>query len=364
MYSNTHYLLALTHMPLVGPVKVRRWLEFFSTLENLFSASTTELRRAGLHRDEISLIKNPDWPAVEKDLAWIEESPYHFIVTQEDPYYPLLLREISGAPLVLYVSGNPEVLSLPQIAIVGSRNPSTAGMEIAYQFAECLAVSGFVMTSGLALGIDAACHRGALAVRQKTIAVLGSGLRHIYPDKHFSLAKEIQEQGALVSEFFPDTKAVAKHFPRRNRIISGLSLGVVVVEAAMHSGSLITARFASEQGREVFALPGSIHNPMARGCHHLIREGAKLVETATHIVEELRAFLDMFPGSLGGVGLKTSKKNLESPAFLDYIGYEPTALDTLVFRSGLTASKVSSILLGLELEGYVRAVAGGYERIN
>jgi len=209
------------------------------------------------------------------------------ILTLHDPAYPALLKEIADPPPLLFVRGDPAVLSRPQLGIVGSRNPTPGGRSLAEDFARSLSRCGLVVTSGMALGIDAAGHRGALRGGGTTLAVAGTGPDRIYPARHRDLARAIVEQGAIISEFAPGTPALPSNFPRRNRIISGLSLGVLVVEAACRSGSLITARLAAEQGREVFALPGSIHNPLARGCHHLIRQGAKLVEDIEDIVEEL-----------------------------------------------------------------------------
>jgi DNA processing protein len=260
---------------------------------------------------------------------------------------------------VLYVRGDVGLLSKNQLAMVGSRHPTAMGVETAQQFAKQLAASGLVITSGLALGIDGASHRGAL-LTGKTIAVLGTGLGSIYPRTHQSLATEILEKGGtLVSEFPPASPPKAAHFPLRNRIISGLSLGVLVVEAAIRSGSLITARTALEQNREVFAIPGSIHNPLARGCHQLLRQGAKLVETVEDVLEEINLQIT-----------KTTKLPLKEPVDLDpqlkrvlaQIGYEATAVDAIILRSELTASEVSSMLLSLELAGYVCNAPGGYVR--
>lgn len=261
--------------------------------------------------------------------------------------------------LYYYLFGVILIYSRPQLAIVGSRNPTPTGCELAEQFAYYLAEAGLVVTSGLALGIDGGGHRGAINARGKTIAVCGTGLQHVYPNSHRQLAEDIIQNGALVSEFPPDTLPKAKHFPMRNRVISGLSLGVLVIEAALKSGSLITARLAIDQGREVFALPGSIHNPLARGCHQLIRQGAKLVETAGDILEELGAMHAVITPLI-----PSKKGSLDAPyqEVLKQIGYEITTLDAIILRCGLTAGKVSSMLLLLELEGHVQSVPGGYVR--
>jgi DNA processing protein len=263
---------------------------------------------------------------------------------------------------------------MPQLAIVGARNPTASGSEMAFGFAEHLAGCGLTITSGLALGIDAASHRGALACGGTTVAVCGTGLDVIYPKAHRQLAAEIERNGALISEFPLGTPAAKANFPRRNRLISGLSLGTLVVEAAVQSGSLITARLAAEQGREVFAIPGSIHNPLARGCHRLIRQGAKLVETAEDIFEELRPLVGVLQAPKGehhlniaalaqrkAVATKASARPLDKgyEILLDAIGFEPTGVDLLVVRTGLRADEVASMLLILELEGHISSHPGG-----
>lgn len=264
----------------------------------------------------------------------------------------------------MFVQGDVTLLNAWQLAIVGSRNPSSSGRESAYAFAEYLASGDLIITSGLAMGIDAAAHQGALAGGGKTIAVVGTGLDRVYPAKHHDLAHQIVEKGALVSEFPLGTPPKAENFPRRNRIISGLSLGTMVVEAAIRSGSLITARMAMEQGREVFAMPGSIHNPLARGCHRLIREGAKLVESAEDIIEELGALAGVKPmqndnKSTNKSAANLSKKDPEYQLLFEKMGFDPIHIDVLISRSGLTADVVSSMLLLLELQGQVASLPGG-----
>jgi DNA processing protein len=280
-----------------------------------------------------------------------------------DQHYPEQLKEISDPPPVLFVRGNPELLLLPQIAIVGSRNPSALGVETAIAFAKTLSHHGFVITSGLALGIDAASHQGALSADGYTIAVAGTGLDRVYPARHLELATEIVRTGAMVSEFPPGTLAKANHFPRRNRIISGLCQGLLVVEAAKESGSLITARMALEQNREVFAIPGSIHNPLARGCNALIREGAKLVETTQDILEEFHQYIQQDENIQANI-LQTTL-DLEQQTLLNRVMFSPTSIDRLVEESGSSVEVVSSMLLILELQGYVEANAGGtYTRLK
>jgi DNA processing protein len=302
---------------------------------------------------------------------WLDRPDAH-LLTPADAGYPALLREIASPPPQLFVRGNVDVLSLPQLAIVGSRNATPAGAETAHSFASHLAARGFCITSGLAEGIDAAAHRGALAARGQTLAVCGTGPDIVYPRQHESLAEEIVAAGgAIVSEFAPGTRVFRANFPRRNRLISGLSIGTLVVEASVRSGALITARHAIEQGREVFAIPGSIHNPVARGCHRLIRNGAKLVETATDIVEELSGLLAglQLPDTPEGEGatleapVGPADPDAEYAQLLAAMGWDPVDADSLVARSRLTIGEVSSMLLMLELQGSVRALSGGrYQR--
>ena len=300
---------------------------------------------------------------------WLNRPDAH-LLTPADAGYPALLREIASPPPQLFVRGNVDVLSLPQLAIVGSRNATPGGAETAHSFASHLAARGFCITSGLAEGIDAAAHRGALAARGRTLAVCGTGPDIVYPRQHENLANEIVAAGgAIVSEFAPGTPVFRANFPRRNRLISGLSVGTLVVEASVRSGALITARHAMEQGREVFAIPGSIHNPVARGCHQLIRNGAKLVETATDIVDELGGLLAglQLPDTpeREGLALEAPDSAAEFAQLLAAMGWDPVDADSLVARAGLTIGEVSSMLLMLELQGSVRALSGGrYQRAS
>lgn len=296
----------------------------------------------------------------DKCLEWQNAGERRHIICWNDPGYPLLLKELRDPPPLLFIEGQPENLHLPQLAVVGSRKATPAGLETTRKFAHALSQHGLAITSGLALGIDASAHIGALNAGGKTIAVLGNGLDKIYPARHQALAEEILEQGAILSEFPPGTPPLAQHFPRRNRIISGLSLGVLVVEAAVRSGSLITARLAGEQGREVFAIPGSIHNPLARGSHRLLRDGACLVEEIEDILNELN-----LPVALSGVTTDADQKvnskaiSKEQHTLLEHMGFDPVDTDTLVSRSGLTTELVSSMLLLLELQGNIAALGGG-----
>jgi len=302
---------------------------------------------------------------LEASLAWLGGSDRQ-LVTRDSPHYPDLLKTLPDAPLALFIQGDPELLASPQIAMVGSRNPTRGGIQAATEFAAHFARNGLTVTSGLALGIDGAAHEGALSSGGPTIAVMATGPDRIYPARHRELAHAIAETGALVSEFPPGTAPKAGHFPRRNRIISGLSLGVLVVEAALRSGSLITARFAAEQGREVFAIPGSIHNPLARGCHRLIREGAKLVETAADVLGELAPALgrwleqEPLDGHLSTEAPEAAgEPDPEYQNLLNAMGFDPVSADMLVERTGLAPETVSSMLLLLELEGRVSPVPGG-----
>lgn len=336
-------------------------LEKFQSVQHLFENADSKEIRDLLPDSIYRQLKKPDWNQVDNTLKWADTTNQHILV-KTDSAYPALLREIPDAPPVLYVKGNITALSSCQIAVVGSRNPSPTGRETAHQFSRQLGLSGFTITSGLAVGIDAASHRGTLDASMATLAVTATGLDQVYPRRHQQLAMEIAENGALVSEFPPGTGPARENFPRRNRIISGLSIGTLVVEAAQRSGSLITARHATEQGREVFAIPGSIHNPLARGCHKLIRQGAKLVETIEDIFEEL--------GPLAHAMVFTSSETTDRPAaapeldgdavqVLACIGYEATSFDTIVQRSRLTAASLSSILLVLELHKLIRPTHGG-----
>lgn len=354
--------LGLWRIPGIGPISFFKLLAHFPQLQGLFPPPQAVLQAYGYTQRLIARLQQVDWRAVEHDLAWAEQ-PNCAIVTIHDPDYPYLLKQIADAPPLLFVQGDPTVLNTLSLAMVGSRNPSPLGINTAQQFSAYLAESGITITSGLALGIDAACHRGALCSPQgKTIAVMGTGPDSIYPAAHQILAQQIIAQGALVTEFPTGSGAKATHFPRRNRIISGLSAGVLVVEAALLSGSLITARLAAEQGREVFAIPGSIHHPMAKGCHSLIKQGAKLVETAADILEEIVGLRQLM-AKPSPVSTETDDKlSPELLQLIPHIEYAPTPIDLIVARSGLTVEAVSSMLLLLELANKIIVVPGGYMR--
>lgn len=358
--------LTLARAPKLGGATVRKLVQQFGSVEALVAAPASRLQQAGLKPAACEAIAKPQH--LDADLEWLAGDASRHALTPDDPGYPARLKDIASPPMVLWVIGDLEVLAVPQIAMVGSRNPSPQGRENASAFAASFARQGLTVISGLAMGIDGAAHQGALDGGGLTIAVCGTGLDRVYPARHRDLAHAIAAEGALVSEFGPGMGPLAENFPRRNRIISGLSLGTLVVEAALKSGSLITARQAMEQGREVFAIPGSIHNPMARGCHKLIRDGAKLVETANDVLEELAPQIEQ-----QGLTLSPQQNSAEQSAqsgasqaddddyaaLLGALGDAPSSIDQLVERSGLTTPEVSSMLLMLELEGRVAAAPGG-----
>lgn len=354
--------LALNRAPGLGPATLRTLLNHFGTPSNIFAASNQDLASLKiLSKASLDYLRRPDWHGVERDLVWLNQ-PYHHLVTWQDDTYPALLREIPDSPPVLFIRGNTSVLSAPQLAMVGSRRPTASGKDIAYEFAIDFCQRGIAITSGLALGIDAASHRGALAAEGITIAVTGSGPDCVYPAEHQRLAATIAERGAIVTEFPPGTPPLPAHFPRRNRIISGLSLGTLVIEAALRSGSLITARLAAEQGREVFAIPGSIRNLAAQGCHSLIKQGAKLVENADDVIEEIVS-LAQWINNPHPLRQKKDATNVELDGLYarvyEQMGYEPTSMDTLIERTELTAEEVSAILLVLELHGHIASASIG-----
>jgi DNA processing protein len=330
----------------------------------LLEQSAATLAALGLGAGTTDALLRPDVEAIAADLRWLEAAPDRTLVVRDDPRYPARLAQIPDAPLVLYVEGDPAVLSSHQVAVVGSRNPTGLGRDTAAQFAAHLARAGLVVTSGLALGIDAAAHRGALQAGGPTIAVVGRGLDAVYPPENEDLAQRIVASGgALVTDIPIGVAPLKQNFPRRNRILSGLAVGTLVVEAALRSGSLITARLALEQGREVFAIPGSIHNAVARGCHRLLRDGARLVETADDIFEELEPIIGKLGCSVpasGSVraGPVAPSLDKEYEILLDAVGFEPADLDQIVVRTGFEAGAVASMLLILELDGRIQQQPG------
>ncbi|WP_374325595.1 DNA-processing protein DprA [Azonexus sp.] len=346
--------LRLTLVPGIGGETQRKLLAAFGLPTAIFAASPSSLRSVIGNKADL-LLDFPLSDAVERHLDWAGQANQH-ILTLADAGYPRQLLNIADPPTLLFVRGDPSLLQRPALGIVGSRNATPQGLRNATQFAARLAENALCIVSGLALGIDTAAHRGALSAGGSTIAVIGTGADRVYPARNHELALAIAEKGAIVSEFPLGTPPLAANFPRRNRIIAGLSLGVLVVEAAVESGSLITARLAGEQGREVFAIPGSIHAPQSRGCHRLIRDGAKLVEAAGDILEEL--------ATSSGTNAASPPDEAE-PALLILIGHDPCSFDELVERSGMPANTLQGELLTLELAGRIGVLPGNrWQRID
>lgn len=376
MLTSKEQILLLQRLPDTGSATYWRLLDEFPTLSTAMEAPL----------DVISKILTPAacevlmeyrelgensrvMQRVRADLNWLKEHRIHLLDTHSE-HYPQMLREIRRAPPILYVWGDPGVLSLPQIAVVGSRSPTPGGRDNAQQFARELAAAGVTITSGLALGIDVAAHSGALSSNGKTIAVLGTGIDQIYPQRHQQMAQEIVASGgAVITEFPLGCQPVPANFPQRNRIISGLSFGVLVIEAAVKSGSLITARYAIQQDREVFAIPGSIHNPLSKGCHALIKDGAKLVETAKDVIDEVQGFLslkwqelDQDPALMNLQVTEELVDSVHEEKILSHIGYDPVSLDVLIQRTGLGAGELMAALLTMEVKGLVGNMGSGYAR--
>lgn len=376
--------LTLIHAPGLGPVRGRALIDHFGCPRAVLDAS------AGQRRSLVKLpakteygLQHPNLKAIEADLSWLQGQQCYLIPIVHEAY-PSQLREISDPPLVLFAQGRIDLLQQPQLAMVGSRNPDHYGKALAFDFAADLAGCGLNITSGLALGIDTASHRGALHVGGDTIGVVATGLDQVYPAANTALAAQIRQQGCLVSEFPVGTRPKAHLFPRRNRIISALSLGTLVVQAALRSGSLITARLANEQGREVFAVPGSIHNPLSKGCHSLIRQGAKIVEAREQVLQELdmqlrhyinqpERFTNHVNGGImrpmlgelrTGSDLVTTELSTLQQSVLQMLTLEPCSIDLLVERTHLNSDVVSSLLQEMEIGGHVSSHAGRYYRIQ
>jgi len=348
--------VALSRVPGLGGEGLRRLLQAFGSPATIFSASVASLRQHVKPAVAEAIAQGIDEATLAQLADWLEQ-PDNDIVTLADTDYPQLLLNISDPPPLLYLKGRRALLNSPGLAIVGSRNATAQGLSNAETFAQSLGAAGLCIISGMAHGIDAAAHRGGLHNQASSIAVIGTGMDKVYPAANRELAHSLAAQGLLVSEFPLGTPPLAANFPRRNRIISGLSLGCLVVEASLQSGSLITARMALEQGREVFAIPGSIHSPQAKGCHHLIKQGAKLVECVQDILDELPALTTSVDSS------DQVPAGEEHPLYL-YLGFDPVGLDTLSLRSGLTIEALSAILLQLELEGRIVSLPGGlYQRM-
>ena len=356
--------LQLTLTPGLGAATIRGLLSQFGLPDNVLAARRTELARFASAEALRALDSEAVAKAVERALAWLEQSG-NALVTLADAAYPHLLLETADPPPLLYCRGRVELLNRPALAVVGSRNATAQGAANAEQFARNFSAAGLTIVSGLAQGIDAAAHRGGLAAEGSTIAVLGTGADNVYPRANASLAEDIAIRGLLISEFALGTQAFAHNFPRRNRLISGLAQGCLVIEAALASGSLITARSAAEQGREVFAVPGSIHSPLSKGCHALIKSGAKLVESAEDVLSELAAFRRTgFASTRFQAGVSGSVGNDGEP-LLECMGFDPVDVDSLCARAGLPAERVAAELLRLELAGRIAVLPGGlYQRLN
>jgi DNA processing protein len=360
--------VTLTRAPALDIPTLSKALEFFGSAQGIAKASDAARERAGMSAAAREFLSSRAAALLPTERAWLE-NPRHHVVPFTDPRYPALLRGTARHPTALYIVGNVDAVNDPQLAIVGSRNPTRQGLETAHDLSEYLAGRGLVITSGLASGIDSAAHRGALMAQGITLAVLGSGVDVIYPRGNRSLSGDIEQQGALVSGFPLGTPARPENFPQRNGIIAGLSLGTLVVEAARRSGSLITARLAATLGREVFAIPGSIYSPSSRGCHELIRQGAHLTETAHDILSALdfSAFFAHQPLAAADPVMAVPRElgmDKDHKILLDALGFDPADLDILVVRTGFKPEAVSSMMLILELEGHVQAAPGGrYSRV-
>ena len=360
--------LTLSLIPGLGPIKSSQLIEKFEHPSQLFSASFNELK--GIIPEKLArlLVNACRDSSIKKQLhrtqEWLQASQAHTIVTPDSHLYPNALKELPDAPVLLYVIGNSQLLSEPQLGVVGSRRPTPNGRRVARDFCEHLSRSGLVITSGMALGIDAAAHQGALGCYGATVAVLGTGVDQVYPARHKDLYQLIASQGAIVSEYPLGTKPFAGNFPRRNRILSGLSLGVLVVEAALESGSLISARLAAEQGREVFAIPGSVLNPLSRGCHKLIREGAVLVESPDDVLIELAPQLH---SAMKEFSPSTPSRKETDPLRLKVIevmGFDVVSADQISTLSGIPFAELSVVLTEMELDGVIESTSGGFIRLG
>jgi DNA processing protein len=347
----------------LGPLRIGQLLEHMDV---------SELRQRLEHEPKSLPIALADpqiavaWRKVDAALAWQQQASHHYLICRDTQFYPPLLQQIPDPPPVLFLKGCPDVLLRPAVAMVGSRAASHGGLSLAFQLAAELDSVGLMVVSGMAAGIDGAAHKGALSRSGQTVAVLGTGVEQIYPKGHRQLYEDIQQHGAVISEFWPSVTAFAGNFPKRNRIISGLALGTLVVEARRRSGSLISARTAMEQGREVFAVPGAVLGGDHQGCHDLIKNGAKLVESLADIVEELSPLLQSHLQALPSYVPLQTEHNSQLPfkTLLASVGYETTPLDVVVEQSGITLDLVLEQLLELELQGWVAAVPGGYVRLK
>jgi len=348
----------------LGGESIRRLLVAFGNPDAILSAHATALERIVKNPIAQRIQQGADRNKIVGALKWLED-PINAIITLADPDYPAQLLNIADPPPLLYFKGRRELLRHSALAVVGSRNATPQGLSNAEAFSEAASNAGLCIISGMALGIDTAAHQGGLRGSAASIAVVGTGLDIVYPAKNHPLAHKLAKEGALISEFPLGMPAIGRNFPRRNRIISGISHGCLVVEAALQSGSLITARQALEQGREVMAIPGSIHSPLSKGCHALIKQGAKLVENTQDILDELNYLPLMSHKDPGNRKEFITEKSTENTVLLKHLGYDTVDIDTLCARSGLTAEVVSAMLLTLELDGQVSSLPGGcYQRIQ
>lgn len=353
--------IALSQTPGLGNASLCQLLTRLGSPESIYNASITQLKEVVSAEVASEIKQGVAIDTIQPTLDWLKKDNAH-LITLADTSYPQRLLQITSPPAVLYGLGHLQWLNHPSIAMVGSRNATPQGEKNAENFAENLSAEGLCVVSGMALGIDGAAHRGALKGNGCTIAVVGTGLDIVYPAKHRALAHQIVERGLILSEFPLGTPSKAKNFPRRNRLISGLSLGCLVVEANINSGSMITARLATEQNREVFAIPGSIHSPVSKGCHHLIKQGAKLVESSSDILEELK---HLIPDQQQKLSLEVISDDITSESeLLNTMGFDAISFEALLEISGLTTDALSSALMVLELESKVTILAGGhYQRL-
>jgi DNA processing protein len=367
-HSDVAQWLGLNQTPGLGNAALCQMLTKFGSPAAIYNASISQLREVVDAEIARKISQGVDIDAIKPTLDWLKKDNAH-IVTLADSEYPKKLLEINNPPAVLYAIGHLHWLNHPSIAMVGSRSATPQGEKNAENFAQSLCELGLCVVSGMALGIDGAAHRGALKANGATIAVVGTGLDIVYPARHRDLAHKITERGLIISEFPLGTPSKAQNFPRRNRLISGLSLGCLVVEANIDSGSLITARLATEQGREVFAIPGSIHSPVAKGCHRLIKQGAKLVENTLDILEEIKNLLPITkpsnsPNGLIGHIAESTAPASESNTVLALMGFDAINFETMLTLSGLTTETLSAMLMVLELDGKITVLAGNkYQRL-
>ena len=354
--------LALASVHGLDGLKYQRLREHISLAE-LVKLPASTLVQIGFTDRQAYLLAHEAQGKADKALRWLSSAPEHHIITYADPRYPALLKQTKQPPLLLFVKGDAQLLAQQQLAMVGSRQPTPTGRKVAHNFAGELTQQGYVITSGMARGIDSESHKGALAAGGLTIAVLGHGLEQVYPPANKALAQTIAQQGALVSEYFPDVQARAEFFPQRNRIVVGLSIGTIVVEAGLKSGTLISANLAAEYSRDVFVVPGSIYSPQSAGCHALIQQGAKLVSCVADIVEEW-SFFSQGSAVKSAEQEKSTQTDLFAGQLLANVGDEVTAVDQIAQRSGMLITDATIALLQLELAGQVAAVPGGYIRVR